>query len=247
MKTDILTVAWKENKGLFRVRGRRSEAVLTMLSPIFGAILLPWTMGPDWLQSGMSVLLSVIVPFIVVGMTIPDSFAGERERHTLSTLLASRLSDRAVLFGKLATSVAFSWGIMLLVLLLSLVTVNVVHWDGHIQFYKSAVIWANLAVSFLISVLTASLGVLISLRSSTVQQAQQTLMAVLMLPVMALQVAAMLVAGSESGEAYLRDVLLTLSFEQVILVAVAILVVIDLTLLWAAMSRFRRARLILSQ
>lgn len=246
MKTDILTVVWKERQGLFRVRGRRTQAVLTMLSPIFMGIYMPWSMGVDWLEGGMSVFLSVIVPFILVGITVPDSFAGERERHTLPTLLASRLSDRAILFGKLATSVAFGCGIMLVVLLLSLVTVNIVHWDGHIVLYRPTVILADLAVSFLIALLTASLGVLISLRSSTVQQAQQTLMAVLLLPAMALQVAAMLLMGSEAGEARLREVLSTLSFDQVILVVVAILVAIDLASLLAAMSRFRRSRLILS-
>jgi len=245
MKTDILTVVWKERKGLFRVRGRRTQALMTMLSPVFLAIYLPWSMGPDWLESGMSVLLSVIIPFILVGITVPDSFAGERERHTLPTLLASRLSDRAILFGKLATAVAFGWGAMLVGLLLSLVTVNILHWDGHIMLYSPTVLLADLAVSLLISVLTASLGVLISLRSSTAQQAQQTLMAVLMLPAMGFQVAAVLLLNSESGQARLREVLATLSFGQVMLIVVAILVVVDLASLLAAMSRFKRSRLIL--
>ena len=247
MKTDILTVMWKERKGLFRVRGRRAQALLTMLSPLFLAIYMPWSEGAGWVESGLSVVLSVIVPFILVGITVPDSFAGERERHTLPTLLASRLSDRAILFGKLATSIAFGWGAMLVILVLSLITVNIVHWDGRVLLYKPTILAADLAVSFLVAMLTASLGVLFSLRSSTVQEAQQTLMAVLLVPAMLLQVGGVLLLGSDSGRERLREVLATVSFEQVILVVAAILVVLDLVFLMAAMARFKRSRLVLSE
>ena len=245
MKADILTVMWKERKGLFRVQGRRSQALLTMLSPVFLAIYMPWSMGPDWVESGMSIALSVIVPFILVGITVPDSFAGERERHTLPTLLASRLSDRAILFGKLATSVLFGWGAMVMVLALSLVTVNVAHWSGQLLFYKPTILVADLSISFLVAVLTASLGVLFSLRSSTVQQAQQTLMAVLLLPAMLLQLGAAMLLGSDGGRARLRELLSTLSLGQVVLIVAAVLIVADVAALMAAMARFKRARLIL--
>jgi ABC-2 type transport system permease protein len=245
MKTDILTIMWKERKGLFRVQGRRSQALLTMLSPVFLAIYMPWSMGPDWVESGMSIALSVIVPFILVGITVPDSFAGERERHTLPTLLASRLPDRAILFGKLATAVIFGWGAMLMVLVLSLVTVNVAHWSGQLLFYDPTILIADLGISFLVAVLTAGLGVLFSLRSSTVQQAQQTLMAVLLLPAMLLQLGGAMLLGSDSGRARLREVLSTLSLEQVVLIVAAVLIVADVAALMAAMARFKRARLIL--
>jgi ABC-2 type transport system permease protein len=245
MKTDILTIMWKERKGLFRVQGRRSQALLTMLSPVFLAIYMPWSMGPDWVESGMSIALSVIVPFILVGITVPDSFAGERERHTLPTLLASRLPDRAILFGKLATAVIFGWGVMLMVLVLSLVTVNVAHWSGQLLFYDPTILIADLGISFLVAVLTAGLGVLFSLRSSTVQQAQQTLMAVLLLPAMLLQLGGAMLLGSDSGRARLREVLSTLSLEQVVLIVAAVLIVADVAALMAAMARFKRARLIL--
>jgi len=245
MKTDILAIMWKERKGLFRVQGRRSQALLTMLSPLFLAIYIPWNSGPDWVESGLSVLLSIIVPFILVGITVPDSFAGERERHTLPTLLASRLSDRAILFGKLATSVIFGWGAMVMVLALSLITVNVAHWSGHVLFYKPAILAADLGISFLVAVLTAGLGVLFSLRSSTVQQAQQTLMAVLLLPAMLLQFGAVLLLKSPSAKARFEQTLATLSFEQIVFIVAAVLVVVDLAVLMAAMARFKRARLVL--
>jgi ABC-2 type transport system permease protein len=245
MKDDILTVIWKERKGLFRVRGRRAQALLAMFSPVLLAIYFPLQEGARWVESPLSLLLAFIAPLILVGISIPDSFAGERERHTLPTLLASRLSDRAILFGKIITSVAFGWGVTVILLLIGLVTVNVANWGGAILFYKPSILLADLAFSFLVAMLTSAAGVLFSLRAATAQEAQQTLMAVLLIPPMILQFALFAILGSESGEARFREVLATLSFEQVILVIVSFLLVLDVVLLMAAMARFKRARLIL--
>jgi ABC-2 type transport system permease protein len=246
MKNDILTVIWKERKGLFRIRGRRAQALLGMFSPVLLAIFFPLQEGAGWVESPLSVLLAFIAPLILVGISIPDSFAGERERHTLPTLLASRLSDRAILFGKIITSIAFGWGVTLVLLLISLVTVNIANWGGHILFYKPSILLAALAFSFLVAMLTAGAGVLFSLRAATAQEAQQTLMAVLLIPPMILQFALFAILGSESGEARFREVLSALSFEQIILVIVAVLLALDVVLLMATMARFKRARLILS-
>lgn len=54
---------------------------------------------------------------------IGDAIAGERERHTLETLLASRIGYRAILPGKLIVTVGYAWGMALVGLLLSLVVI----------------------------------------------------------------------------------------------------------------------------
>jgi ABC-2 type transport system permease protein len=246
MKDDILTVMWKERKGMFRVKGRRSQTLLTMLSPLFLAIYLPWSAGVEWVDRSLSLLLAIVVPFILVGITVPDSFAGERERHTLPTLLASRLPDRAILFGKIATSVAFGWGVTLLVLAVGLITVNVLHWPGHVLFYKPSLLLADLSVSFLVALLTAGLGVVFSLRSATVQQAQQATMSVMLLPAMFLQFAVLFILRSTSARETLEATLGALSFGQLVSIIVGVLGALSALLLWAAIGRFRRARLILS-
>ncbi len=247
MRDDILTVMWKERKGLFRAQGRRSQALLTMLSPLFLAIYLPYSAGVDWVDRSMSLLLAAIVPFILVGITVPDSFAGERERHTLPTLLASRLPDRAIFFGKLAMSVLFGWGVTLLILLLSLVALNVLHWPGYVLLYKPSLLVADLAVSFLVALFTAGLGVLFSLRSSTVQQAQQLTMSVLLLPAMVLQFGLLFILQSPSLRETLKSTLGALSFAQLVVTIVAVLGAGTAALLWITMARFNRARLILGQ
>lgn len=48
MRNDLLTVVWKERKGALRVRGSRSQAILTALVPVASiAILMPIQIGLD--------------------------------------------------------------------------------------------------------------------------------------------------------------------------------------------------------
>jgi len=248
MIADIFTVVWKERKGLLRQRGSRSRAVLTMLIPIIMiSIFFPWSMGPDWVKDPVGVILvSVIIPMLLVGITIPESFAGERERHTLETLLASRLSDRAILFGKVATSVGYAWIMTLLVLVLSLVTVNIAHWDGHVMFFTPAVAIADVFFSLIMAVLIASLGVLISLRSATVQGAQQALMAGTMVPIMVLGMVLLVVVQIQPEFIdRIKEIIEAIGSTELVLIIASVLIVITLVLLRAAMARFKRARLIL--
>ncbi len=247
MKDDILTVMWKERKAMFRTQGRRGQTIMTLLSPLFLAIFFPWQIGADWVEASMSVMLAALVPFILVGITIPDAFAGERERHTLPTLLASRLPDRAILIGKIAGSVALGWVITLVVLFISLVSVNLTHWQGRVLLFKPSLFVADVVVSFLVALLTAGLGVLFSLRSETVQQAQQATMSVLLLPAMFLQFGLLFILENDSAKAFLNRTLGALSFARLIAIIVAVLVLVCGALLALAMARFKRARLIVSQ
>jgi len=246
MFKDLLTVMWKERKGLFRVRGRRAQALLTLLSPVLLAIYFPLQEGAAWLENAFPLLLAFVTPLILVGLSIPDAFAGERERHTLATLLASRLPDRAILFGKIVTCVGFGWGVTLGLLLASLVTVNLAHWSGRILFYTPTVLLGTLGISFLMAMLTAASGVLFSLKAVTAQEAQQTLMAVLLIPLVVLQFGSFFLMTSDSGQEWLRSLLESVTLAQVTLVIAGLLLLLDLVLLAAAVARFKRARLILS-
>jgi ABC-2 type transport system permease protein len=242
MMTDLLTVMWKERKGLFRHRGSRTQAGLTLLIPValFG-IIMPWQEASGWFESPLPLIASVVIPLLLVGITIPESFAGERERHTLETLLASPLSDRAILLGKIAVPVSLAWGMVLLTLLVSSVIVNIAHWDGQVMFYTPTILLANVVLSFLVATLSASAGVLISLRAATAREAQQTLMAATMFPLLILGVLLTLLLPNER----IKEVLGTIDFTQVMLIVAAVLVVANIVLLLGAMARFKRARLIL--
>jgi ABC-2 type transport system permease protein len=107
---------------------------------------------------------------------VGDTIAGERERHTPETLLASRISDRAILLGKLIAIVGYAWGIVLVSLLIGVVSANLAQRLGRWIFYAPfGLLLEALALSLLTSVLAASVGVLISLRAATSRQAQQTM------------------------------------------------------------------------
>jgi ABC-2 type transport system permease protein len=244
---DALTVTWKEKKGLLRHQGSRTRALLSLLIPVVMlGIYLPLQIGRALVEGPWSLLASVFIPMMMVGNTVPESFAGERERHTLGTLLASRLPDRAILFGKVAVAVGSAWGMALMLLLVSLVMVNVAHWDGQVLLYTPIMALANLALSLLVAGLVAGLGVLISLRAATVQQAQQTLMTATLFPIVLLQMIPLLLLNvAPDGRARLRELVAAVNPTHIILIVLAALVVSDLGLFVAALARFKRARLIL--
>ena len=251
MIADILTVMWKERKGLLRHQGSLRTTVFTLFTPVVMlGIFLPWQEGREWVSSPLPLMVSGLIPALLVGMRIPDSFAGERERHTLATLLASRLPDRAILLGKVAMAVCWGWGVTLAVLLLGLVTVNVAHWEGRVLLYSLTIGLAGVGLGLLAALFVAGLGVLISLRSATVQGAAQTLIfAVLAGPmVLSMILGSFILAGPDGRERLgklLVKLVVTLGSTQSMIIITAVLVLIDLGLLAAAMARFRRARLIL--
>ncbi len=244
--SDVFTMIWKERKSMFRARGRKSQTALTVIMPILLAIYLPWQEGLSWFHNALSLVPMIVLPFILVGITIPDSFAGERERHTLGTLLSSRLSDRSILIGKIAASVLFAWSATIAVLLLSALTVNVLNWDGTIMFYSGTVLAADLALSFLVALMTAGAGVLISMRIDTVQSAQQALMMILIIPLVVAQIGGVVVLQMYGGSGQIKEFFAALELGEVALVVASVLLIIDLVLLVGAFASFRRARLILS-
>lgn len=247
MINDIMTVMWKERRGLFRQRGGKTRPIFVLLVPIAViAIYFPWAMGLRWVTTYWSLVVSFVVPVMLVGTLIPDSFAGERERHTLPTLLATRLSDRAILFGKLAMSVSYGWLATMAVLLIALVTVNVVNWTGEVLFYAPATLLADVVFALLMSVFVAGLGVIISLRASATLEAQQTLVAAIMFPSLVFGVIWVIVSNTKPD---IKDSILsgieTLGPGTTIALIALGLLLVCAGLIWAAMRRFRRARLIL--
>src|SRR5262245_23964375 len=113
MVSDVATVIWKEWKELMARSSRsRGETVKTIAvaAVILGIIVWRSTFFVNNL--GSLLVPSFVLVQLLSGL-MADSFAGERERHTLETLLASRLSDLAILIGKIVAGVLLVWGLML--------------------------------------------------------------------------------------------------------------------------------------
>lgn len=244
MIADIWTVIWKDSRELLLQGGssRRGWLSLLLIIGVFG-IFMPLQTGRAWVETPIMLIYWAWIPLLMVSSSVADSFAGERERRTLETLLASRLSDRAILFGKFCTAIGYGWGLTMASLFVGLVTVNVAFGQGELILYPAPIFLSVVVLSFLASALSASIGVLVSLRASTVQQATQRLsiglMIVIFAPLLLSQVLPI------EWRARIGQALQGADWTAIVLIVSVILVVLDAFFISAAMARFKRARLIL--
>ena len=243
MIADILTVAWKELREMLMFgdsRGRSKLSMLVLLL-IFG-VVIPLQSGKDWVTSPVSAMVWAWMPYMWVYSVVADSFAGERERHTLEALLATRLSDRAILFGKLLAALAYGFTLTWAILLVSLVTINVTVRGGSLLLFSPTMTVGALVFSILVSGLAASIGVLVSLRASSVRQAQQWMsfgMLILFLPFMFVQFI------PKSWLESFGNMLIKTDPVQIAAWVAVVLLVIQSVLLAIAMRLFQRSKLIL--
>jgi ABC-2 type transport system permease protein len=194
-------------------------------------------------QSRATVFYWGWVPLMLVGSAVADSFAGERERHTLETLLASRLPDLAILLGKMLAALTYGWGLVMVMLALSLVTVNVAARSGPFLMFPWRFAVGAPMLALLGAGLAATAGVLVSLRAPTVRQAAQTLnvgvLLLIFIPVLGMQ------ALPDAWRSQIGAWAMSVGIDGLLWVAAALLAVLDMALLVAAFARFRRARLVL--
>lgn len=244
MLTDIFTIIRKEWKEIFLQRGGMRGGLLSqvIILALLG-VFLPLQMGPEWLTQPAAALAWVWLPVMLTMNMVAEAFAGERERHTLETLLASRLSDRAILFGKMAASILYGFTIALVAMLVSAITINIVYpaQGGRIQFFPPALFFGGLVIIILANAAMSALGVLVALRAKTVRQAYQQLSAglivLVVVPIFALQLL-------PSFRQALAGALATVNENQALLIVVGVLLVIDVALSGAAMARFQRNKLL---
>ncbi|HSA56252.1 MAG TPA: ABC transporter permease, partial [Gemmatimonadaceae bacterium] len=203
----------------------------------------PLQMGTMWLTSALMLGYWPLLASGMVSTMIADAFAGERERHTLEALLATRLPDRAILTGKVVAAILYG-------VLFTLANIAL-GWAVLLVRYRSEGFLApplgQLAMILVLVVLAcatvAGVGVFISLRAATVRQAQQTLGIIMMVlfigPIVAIQM-----IGPDS-RLRLATRLAELGTERVALWAMLVLGVTAIVLNLLALARFRRGKLVL--
>ena len=243
MISDITTILRKEMKELLFQRARFKGGMMGFLIFIivFG-IFMPLQSGKSWVENPISLLYWSWIPFLLVSSVIADSFAGERERHTLETLLASRLSDQAILFGKITAAVVYGWGLTMLCAVLSLITINIAYGQGKILMYPVNVAVAVPVLSLLVSGLSTGLGIIISLRAGTVRQAQQTFSIAFFLMFIPLFALPLIPDGIKLK---LIEFIMKTNLETLAVIVAGFIFVIDMGLLAVAVKQFQRNRLIL--
>jgi ABC-2 type transport system permease protein len=228
-------------------RGRGVIAILLIIGVI--SILLPLQMGRALLTSAAPVIVDgLYLPIIILLNLVADSFAGERERHTLETLLASRLSDRAILFGKVGASVAFGWSLAMLAALVQAVVANLspnnAGSGSGLAFYPAGSVVAIVALGFLTALLASSAGCLVSLHATSTRQAQVNLgvgfMVLIFVPFIVVQLL------PHPMQSAILGALNSTNPGQVFLIFVVVILVVDVVLLVISLALFQRSRLILS-
>ena len=219
--------------------GRRGR-----LKPLIGVavagVLIPVNLGVRYVQPDTMLVMGMVLPVLFILPVVADAFAGERERHTLETLLATRLPDQAILFVKLAAVVAYAFVLSVLALVVGVATVNVAHPEARPLVFPLATLGATLVEVVLVGTLMGGVGLLISLGATTVRQAQQRLSMVLFVPILLPVLARALPTGVKQS---IQGMLVSgrLTAAQILFGS---LIVLTAGVLFASTRRFRRSRLI---
>ncbi|HSL71993.1 MAG TPA: ABC transporter permease [Longimicrobiales bacterium] len=246
---DVFTMAWKEWRELLRIGGgRRGVIVRALFSVGLLGVIWPWLVGAQFVASAVPVLFAAATSAMYVSALVPDAFPGERERHTLETLLASRLPDAAILLGKVAAAVTYGYTAALLMLVSGWITVNVKVSAPPFLLYRSNVLIGAVGFSLLSAALMAGLGTVISLRAATVKQAQQVLTTGVML---LLLTPAILAEAWPRGWSWLIERVSATDRPpnpaSTALIVAAVMLAATVLLLLIALRRFRRSTLVLEK
>lgn len=241
---DLWTVVWKEwrefrDQLLSLRRGGLSALILALIL----GVVAPVQLGPEWVQSKIIVGYWPFLAATMVSSLIADSVAGERERHTLETLLASRLSDSAILTGKIIAAVLYGLGFAVANLLIGLVAVNIAHRESAPILFGAQRFAVTIVLTILASLLMAGIGVFISLRASTVKQAQQAFG----IAIIVLTMGPLLLFNAMAPETRIRVAtgLATLGETRIEAYAIGGLAVMSAIVIGAALARFKRGKLVL--
>ncbi len=185
MINDIMTVFQKEWKEVFQSRGLKGYLFNWIIMVLLIGVYMPITVGAEWFKSPMILLLWSWPGLQLISGIVADSFAGEKERHTLETLLSSHLPDTSILLGKLLNGLVYAGTLFPAALLVGAVTVNLAHPSDGIQFYNIGIFFEIIGLHYLCLFLVATVGMLISMHSNSVRSAYQKIAVAILVLVLA--------------------------------------------------------------
>ena len=141
-------------------------------------------------------------------------------------------------------SVILAMLVFLITFFVAAITANVTSWTGQLMFYKPLIAIASIILGIIVATTSAAAGVIISLRSPTVREAQQTLMAIVMFPVLLLGIAGTFVFTIEGLRETITGTMEKVDPIVLLLAVVIVLCSVCFLLLRLAKRRFQRSRLI---
>lgn len=176
----------------------------------------------------------LIIPLMAASVISADSFAGEKERGTLETLLFAPVDMRSLFTGKVLAAFVPAVSVSLITFLLCALSVNLAAWPLFHRTIFPQVNWLPLMLLVIpaVSLLAILINVFISARVATYQAAYQ-LSGTVVLPIL------LLIAGQVTG-------VLVLSTPVVTLVGLLVIAV-DVLLLRQVLRHLNRNQLFTSQ
>ncbi|GAC1546866.1 MAG: hypothetical protein NVS2B9_13950 [Myxococcales bacterium] len=225
---DTVTVLRKELRELLgekhSLRGVLFQAAFVV---VITGIVLP-ARDPDiWAAEGIAMLYFIFPSMLAAGVAA-DAFAGERERRTIETLLATPLRARSIFLGKLATALCFALGVSAASLLSAVVTANLAR-RMPVPFVPPLLVLAGvLGGALSASLLTSAIAIHISSRVAVARSVQQIMPMVCM--------------GLVGATAFVLDRLGIPLEWPVILRLEAAMLAVGMLATFVALRRFRRDR-----
>jgi ABC-2 type transport system permease protein len=172
---DMLTVLRKELREVLGDRSsRRGGVVQSLVVTVMLGIVFPSQAPALWLAaSPLASIYFGMLPALLAVTVAADAFAGERERKTLETLLATPLGERAILVGKAGAAITFAMTVSLFAFVIAVITVNVVGHPAALFLPSGSLIAGALLGALAASSLATGVAILLSMKVAVARSVQQ--------------------------------------------------------------------------
>jgi ABC-2 type transport system permease protein len=146
--------------------------IQTAIVVVTCGIIVPYDDTTVWLSPSRLVLLYAMFPSVVAAGLSADAFAGERERHTLATLLSTPVSDAAIFIGKVATSLGTSLACSVLAISAG-ITSTLVRGEDPLPVIGTSGLATLIGSAFAFAMMTTAIATAVSSRVRVARAAQQ--------------------------------------------------------------------------
>ena len=134
-------------------------------------VFVPGANSDSWLQdSPATPFFYAFLPGILAASIASDAFAGERERHTLETLLATPLSELTILCGKAFAAISYGMSVAFAGVVVSTVTINV---SAGAYVPSVAMVLGALGAALASTIGMVSVAILVSMKVPVARSAHQ--------------------------------------------------------------------------
>jgi ABC-2 type transport system permease protein len=150
---------------------RRGGLIQAGVFTVVLGVLMPLSSASAWhAASPAAIAFYAFFPGIAAATIAADAFAGERERRTLETLLATPLGETTILFGKAMAAVIWALGVTTVALAVAIVTLNL---SGGAFAPSPVILLGALGAAFASASFMASAAIVMSMLIPAARPAQQ--------------------------------------------------------------------------